>query len=250
MSCFQSGCRVCSHPTKNNNVSRIQSAVWSCSSEVKRICCVSMLQWIKHGSTTTQLERKDRQLSRQHLVKAVQGDQKLNSGLARLWHPYFWMRLAFCLSTILRQVKPLTVTIAWHYWIDWAQMSRKNGLTCKRKKFCSTKTVLWPHITMAKSDKKTFKAFQLWFCGKIRNRRCRNKYNNSIFQRWKLEKHRIPVIEGSAVVHNWRNVSIVKVDYWWEWDTTTFYLTSANGESLHCLQWQVHDVFLVFIAEK
>ena len=25
---------------------------------------------------------------------------------------------------------------------------------------------------------------------------------------------------------------------------------SANGELLHCLQWQVHDVFLVFIAEK
>ena len=33
---------VCSHPTKNNNASRIQSAIWSCSSEVKRIFCVGM----------------------------------------------------------------------------------------------------------------------------------------------------------------------------------------------------------------
>ena len=78
--------RVCSHPTKNNNVSRIQSAVWICSSKVKRIFCI-----------------------------------------------------VFCLSTILRNVKPLTATITWHYWIDWAQKSRKNGLTCKRKKCCSTK---------------------------------------------------------------------------------------------------------------
>ena len=30
VSCFQSGCRVSSHPTKNNNASRIQSAVWRC----------------------------------------------------------------------------------------------------------------------------------------------------------------------------------------------------------------------------
>ena len=34
---------------------------------------------------------------------------------------------------------------------------------------------------MAKNDKKRFKAFQLWFCGEIWNRRCRNKYNNFIF---------------------------------------------------------------------
>ena len=40
--CFRSGCRVCSHLTKDNNASRIQSAVWSCSSDVKRIFCGSM----------------------------------------------------------------------------------------------------------------------------------------------------------------------------------------------------------------
>ena len=45
------------------------------------------------------------------------------------------------LSTILRKVKRLTATIKWHYWIDWAQKSRKNGLTCKRQKCCSTKTM-------------------------------------------------------------------------------------------------------------
>ena len=41
VSFFPSGCRVGSHPTKNNNASRIQSAVWSCSSEVKRKKCCS-----------------------------------------------------------------------------------------------------------------------------------------------------------------------------------------------------------------
>ena len=38
---------------------------------------------MKHGSTTTHLKQKDCQLSRQQLVKAVQSDQKLNSGLTR-----------------------------------------------------------------------------------------------------------------------------------------------------------------------
>ena len=38
------------------------------------------------------------------------------------------------------------------------------------------------------------------------------------------------------MVHNWRNVSTVKVYYWWR--------RSANGEPLHLLQWQVDDVLL------
>ena len=41
-SCFRSGCRVRSHPTKNNNASKNQSAVWSCSSEKKRTFCIGM----------------------------------------------------------------------------------------------------------------------------------------------------------------------------------------------------------------
>ena len=73
---------------------------------------------MKHGSTTTHLEQKDHQLSGPQLVKAVQSDQKLNSGLAKLWHPYCCTRMVFCLSTILRKVKPLTATIICHYWID------------------------------------------------------------------------------------------------------------------------------------
>ena len=39
---------------------------------------------MKRGFTTTHLKQKDRQLSKQQLVKAVQSGQKLNSGLARL----------------------------------------------------------------------------------------------------------------------------------------------------------------------
>ena len=56
--CFQSGCHVCSQPIKNNNASRIQSTVWSCSSEVKRIFCVGIWQWMKNESTTTHLKQK------------------------------------------------------------------------------------------------------------------------------------------------------------------------------------------------
>ena len=48
VSCFRSVCHVCSHSTRNNNASRIQNAVWSCSSEVKKISCVGMWQRIKH----------------------------------------------------------------------------------------------------------------------------------------------------------------------------------------------------------
>ena len=40
---------------------------------------------MKHGSTTAHLKQKYRQLSGQQLVKAVQSDQKLNSGLVKLW---------------------------------------------------------------------------------------------------------------------------------------------------------------------
>ena len=41
--------------------------------------------------------------------------QKLNSELARLWHPYFGTRMVFFISTILRKVKLLTATITWDY---------------------------------------------------------------------------------------------------------------------------------------
>ena len=77
-----------------------------------------MWQWMKQESTNTHLEQKDGQLSGQQLVKAVQNDQKLNSGLTRLWHLYFRTCMVFCLSTILRKVEPLTATFTWHYWID------------------------------------------------------------------------------------------------------------------------------------
>ena len=70
------------------------------------------------------------------------GVQKHNSGLAMLWHPYFGTRMVFCLSTILRKIKPLTATIIWHYWIDWALKSIKNGFKYKRKKCCSIKIML------------------------------------------------------------------------------------------------------------
>ena len=53
----------------------------------------------------------------------------------------FYDAMVFFVSTILRKVKPLKMTITWNYWIDSAQKSRKNGLTCKRKKCCFTRTM-------------------------------------------------------------------------------------------------------------
>ena len=88
---------------------------------------------MKHGYTTTHLKQNDRQLSGQQLVKAVQSEKRLSSGLARLWHPYFGTCMVFCLSTILRKVKPLTATITWHYWINWAQKSRETASHAKEK---------------------------------------------------------------------------------------------------------------------
>ena len=54
---FRSGCRVCSYPTKNNNASRIQSTVRSYSSKVRRIFCVGVWQWMKHGNNTPEIKR-------------------------------------------------------------------------------------------------------------------------------------------------------------------------------------------------
>ena len=66
---------------------------------------------------TTHLKQKDRQLSGQQLVKVVLSDQKVNSGLAMFWLPYFGTRMVCCLSTMLRKVKRITATITWHYWL-------------------------------------------------------------------------------------------------------------------------------------
>ena len=64
-------------------------------------------------------------------------------------------------------------------------------ISVRRCSDCSL-TILWPQIIMAKDGKKKgFKALQLLFCDEIWIRRCRNKYNNFIFQRYKVEKLRI-----------------------------------------------------------
>ena len=54
------------------------------------------------------------------------------------WIMYFGTHMVFCLLTVLRKVKSLTTPITWHYWIDWAQKSRKNVFKCKKKKYCAT----------------------------------------------------------------------------------------------------------------
>ncbi|GFV93317.1 hypothetical protein TNCV_3685401 [Trichonephila clavipes] len=70
------------------------------------------------NDSTTRLKQNDCQLSGQLPVKAVQSDQKLKRQLERLWRPYFWVHMGFCLMTILRKAKQLIVNIARHYWIN------------------------------------------------------------------------------------------------------------------------------------
>ena len=101
---------------------------------------------MKHGSATTHLKQTDRQLGGQQLVKTLQSDQKLNSGLARLWHPYFGTRMVFCLSTILRMVEPLTANIIWHYWIDCAQKSRKMASHAKEESAVLPRQCIVPQV--------------------------------------------------------------------------------------------------------
>ena len=143
---------------------KILSAVWSCSSEVKRIFCVGMWQWMKHVSTTTHLKQKDRQLSGQQLVKAVQNDQKLNSRLARLWHPYFGSRMVFYLSTMLIKVKQLTAIITWYCWIDWALKLRKTTSHAKEEVLFHQNNALWHKSmkTMIKLNKLSFELLNFW----------------------------------------------------------------------------------------
>ena len=75
-------------------------------------------------------------------------------------------------------------------------------------------------------------------------------FNNVIFQQKKLEKYPSPVTADSAMVQHFQKISTVRVDHWLEWEITAFISLLQNGEPLHCLQWQVYDVFLIFIAVK
>ena len=45
---------------------------------------------MKHGSTTTHLKQKDRQLSGQQMAKAVQSDKTLNMGAGKVMASVFW----------------------------------------------------------------------------------------------------------------------------------------------------------------
>ena len=77
-SCCQSGCRVCSRCIKNDNVSSIPSAVWSCFAEINRIFCRGMWQWTKPRSITTLQSRSGRQPSGLQSVRSVQKMCALN----------------------------------------------------------------------------------------------------------------------------------------------------------------------------
>ena len=61
-------------------------------------------------------------------MKAAQKDQKFNSGLVSLWDPYFGTRMVFCLSTILRKVKPLLDRLSAEIKKKWSHMQKKDVL--------------------------------------------------------------------------------------------------------------------------
>ena len=104
-SCCQSECRVCSRWIKNDNVSLIPSAVWSCFAEINRIFCVGMSQWTKPESITTLRSQSGRQPSGLQSVRSAQSSQKRKCGPVRLWPQYFGMLMEFCSSTTLTKVR-------------------------------------------------------------------------------------------------------------------------------------------------
>ena len=141
-SCCQSGCRVCSRWIKNDNVSLIPSAVWSCFAEIDRIFCVCMWQWAKPGSITTLRSQSGRQPNGLQSMRSVQSGQKPKCGPMRLWPQYFGMLMEFCSSTTLKKVRRSIANVTLAIWCVWRRKSVRNGSKWRRKKCSFTKTML------------------------------------------------------------------------------------------------------------
>ena len=139
-SCCQSGCRVSSRWIKNDNVSLIPSAVWSCFTEINRIICVGMWQWTKPGSITTLRSESGRQPSGLQSVRSVQSGQKRKRGPVRLWPQYFGMLIEFCSLTTLKKVRRSIANVTLANWCVWRTKSVRNGSKRRRKKCSFTKT--------------------------------------------------------------------------------------------------------------
>ena len=84
----------------------IQSIVCNCFNATKRSFCITMWQWMKHGSTTSLWSQIGSQLSGQQQVKAIQSNQRRKHQQARFWPPYFRMRKVFCSLITLRKEEP------------------------------------------------------------------------------------------------------------------------------------------------
>ena len=125
---------------KNDNVSLIPSAIWSCFAEINRIFCVGMWQWTKPGSFTTLRSQSGRQPSGLQSVRSVRSGKKRKCGPVRLWPQYFWMLMEFCSSTTLKKVRRSIANVTLANRCLWRTKSVRNGSKCRRKKCHFTKT--------------------------------------------------------------------------------------------------------------
>ena len=79
-----------------------------------------MCQWMKHGSTTTHLKQKDRQLSGQQLMKADHSDQKSQQWARKVMAFVFWDAHGISFIDYLEKGKTINSDyyMALLYWID------------------------------------------------------------------------------------------------------------------------------------
>ncbi|GFX35388.1 hypothetical protein TNCV_101951 [Trichonephila clavipes] len=102
---------------------------------------------MKHGSITTRLNKKNRQVSGQQPVKAIQSDQILKRQLARLWRPNFGMHIEFLFIDYFEKGK----TIKCEYYMALLDRlneknKEKSSSNAKEKRAVSSRQCSMPQV--------------------------------------------------------------------------------------------------------
>ena len=134
VNCVRNGCRVYSRPNKNNNASRIQSAVWSCF--LRRYVTMNET-WIHYYTPEIKRSSAEWTAAGESHPKRPKTQQWAGKVMASV----FWDAHGILFIEYLKKGK--TINIDYHMALldRLSAEIKKNGLTCKRKNRCSTKTM-------------------------------------------------------------------------------------------------------------